>query len=100
MARQPAYRKKRHNRLGLMLVAVCVIVLISAIGVSSISLTQKRDAYAEREMLLAQQIQDEQNRTQELMEYEKYTKTNAFVEEVAKERLGLVYEGEILFRSN
>ena len=36
----------------------------------------------------------------QLTDYEKYTKTDKFVEEIAKEKLGLLYENEILFRSD
>ena len=32
-------------------------------------------------------------------EFEAYTQTKKYVEEVAKERLGLVYEDEILFKA-
>lgn len=45
------------------------------------------------------QITEEEERTKELEEYEKYTKTVKYVEEVAKEKLGLVYEDEIVFES-
>ena len=34
----------------------------------------------------------------ELEEYEKYTQTQKYVEDVAKEKLGLVYEDEIVFK--
>ena len=37
-------------------------------------------------------------REEEIAEYEKYTQTKKYVEEVAKEKLGLVYEGEIIFK--
>ena len=30
--------------------------------------------------------------------YTKYTKTKKYAEEVAKDKLGLVYEGEIIFK--
>ncbi|MBQ0042521.1 MAG: septum formation initiator family protein [Lachnospiraceae bacterium] len=98
--RKPAYRKKRYNRLGLFLVTVCIVGLITVIGVGSMSLSAKQKSLEEKELLLTQQIQDEIERTEQLTEYEKYTKTNAFVEETAKDKLGLVYEREIVFRSN
>lgn len=98
--KKPAYRKKRHNRLGLMLVAVCIVLLAVTIGVGNSALRSKYQTYAEKEALLTKQIQEENERTEKLVEYEKYTKTNAFVEETAKDKLGLVYEGEIIFRSN
>ena len=40
----------------------------------------------------------EQARTEEIKEYEKYTQTKKYVEEIAKNKLGLVYEGEIIFK--
>lgn len=37
-------------------------------------------------------------RTQEIEEYRKYTQTKKYVEEVAKDKLGLVKEGEIIYK--
>ncbi len=98
--RRPAYRKKRHNRLGMMLVMLCVLMLLVVVGVGSLELKAKQRKYAAEERALDQQIAAEMTRTEELAEYEIYTRTDAFVEEVAKDKLGLVYEGEIIFRSN
>ena len=52
----------------------------------------------EREEALMREIAAEEMRAEEIAEYEKYTQTKKFVEEIAKEKLGLVYEGEIIFR--
>ena len=38
---------------------------------------------------------DEQ--TEELKKFEKYVDTDEYVEKIARERLGLVYKGEIIF---
>lgn len=46
------------------------------------------------------QIDAETAREEEIEEYRKYTQTKAYVEEVAKDKLGLVYEGEILFKED
>ena len=67
--------------------------------IKSIDLKAKKAAYDEKEVTLEQQIEDEKARTEELIEYEKYTKTAKYVEEVAKDKLGLVYEDEIIFES-
>ena len=50
-------------------------------------------------VLLQQQIDAETKRAEDLKEYEKYTKTAAYVEEVAKDKLGLVYEDEVVFQA-
>ena len=43
-------------------------------------------------------MDEEQKRTNELNEYKKYIQTKKFVEEVAKDKFGLVYPDEIIFR--
>ena len=45
-----------------------------------------------------EQIVAEEERAKEIEEFEKYTQTKKYVEEVARDKLGLVYEGEILFK--
>ncbi|MCR5221753.1 MAG: septum formation initiator family protein [Lachnospiraceae bacterium] len=97
--RRVAFRKKRQNRLGMALVSIVVIMLFTVIMIKSTDLKEKKAAYDEKEATLEQQIENENERTQELIEYEKYTKTAKYVEEVAKEKLGLVYEDEIIFES-
>ena len=52
-----------------------------------------------READLERRIERQIERSAEIEAYEKYTKTRKYFEEVAKEKLGLIYEGEILFRN-
>ncbi len=97
--RRVAFRKKRQNRLGMILVSAVVIMLFAVILIKSIELKSKKAEYDAKELELEQQIEQEQQRTEELIEYEKYTKTAKYVEEVAKDKLGLVYADEIIFES-
>jgi cell division protein FtsB len=97
--RKIAFRKRRQNRLGMMLVSIVVLMMCLVMLVSMVSLKKKRDGYLEREQSLQQQIDAETQRAEELKEYEKYTKTAAYVEEVAKDKLGLVYEDEVVFQA-
>ena len=100
MARRVAFRKKRQNRLGMMLVTFVVLMLMAVILFKGRELTMKRAEYQQKEETLQAQIDEEHERTRKLTDYEKYTKTDKFVEEIAKEKLGLLYENEILFRSD
>jgi cell division protein DivIC len=70
------------------------------VGINSISLKQKNATYAAREQELLAQIADEDARTLELEELATYTKTKKYAEEVAKDKLGLVYENEIIFQES
>lgn len=98
MARKAAYRKGRQNRLAMLLVTTVVLMMALVVTFKSVELRQKRQVYMEREEALLQEIEAEKARTDEIEEYGKYTQTKKFVEEVAKEKLGLVYEGEIIFK--
>ncbi len=98
MARKAAYRKKRQNRLGMLLVTTVVLMMLLVVTVKSVELRERRSTYMAREEALLLEIEAEQARTEEIEEYGKYTQTKKFVEEVAKEKLGLVYEGEIIFK--
>ena len=98
MARKAAYRKKRQNTMGMLLITTVVIMMLIVVTVKSMELREKRTAYLAREEALMQEIEAEQARTEEIEEYEKYTQTKKYVEEVAKNKLGLVYEGEIIFK--
>ncbi|MCR5234140.1 MAG: septum formation initiator family protein [Lachnospiraceae bacterium] len=97
--RKIAFKKQRQNRLGMLLVMSVVLMMCVVMIVSMTSLREKRNGYLEREASLQKQIEAENRRTEELKEYEKYTKTAAYVEEVAKDKLGLVYEDEIVFQA-
>ena len=65
-----------------------------------IQLKQKNQTYQNREAALEKQIADETERSKEIEDLETYTKTKKYVEDVAKEKLGLVYEDEILFKAS
>lgn len=92
-------QKKKENRLGMTMVSIVVLMVLVVIAFKSVELRQKQEAYAARISQLEEQIAEETQRTAEIEEYGKYTKTKKYVEEVAKDKLGLVYEGEILFKS-
>lgn len=98
MAGKAAYRKKRQNRMGMFLVTTVVVMMLVVVMVKGKELTEKRATYMAREEALMQEIESEQARTEEIKEYEKYTQTKKYVEEIAKNKLGLVYEGEIIFK--
>ena len=98
MARKAAYRKKRQNKFGMFLVSVVVIMLMVVVAVKSVELREKKAFYAQKEQTLLEQIEAETKRSEEIDEYEKYPQTKKYIEDVAKDRLGLVYEGEIIFK--
>ena len=98
MARRAAYRKRRQNKFGMFLVFIVVVMLTVVVAVRGIEMKAKLADNRQREAELEAQIAAEEERTQEIEEMEKYSEPLGYTEEVAKEKLGLVNEGEIIFR--
>lgn len=98
--KRSAYRKRQRpqNRLSMVLVSVVVLLLLAAVSVASMELQDRLDVYTVKKEQLAGQIATEEEKKQEIEEYRKYTQTKKFVEEFAKEKLGLVFADEILFK--
>lgn len=91
-------QKKRQNRFSMMMVMIAVLMVLVVVSLRSVDLKRKQEYYSAQIRQLEHQIEEETKRTAEIEEYEKYTKTRKYVEEVAKDKLGLVYEGEIIFK--
>ena len=71
-------RMRRHKAS---ILSICGVILLLAIilSVGSISLLSKNRRY------------------QQIEEFEEYAGTDSYIEDVAKDKLGLIYENEILF---
>ena len=84
--------------MNLLLIACIVLIICSIAAYSRISLEAKNARVkAEYESLLDKQAKLEKE--QEDLEEEKvYIQTKKYVEEVARNKLGLVYPGEIIFQ--
>lgn len=96
--RRAAYRKPQQNKASMFLVTMAVLVIVAVIAVSAVGLQKKIDRYDARIQELQTEIEKEEERARKLEEYRKYTQTKGYVEEIAQDKLGLVYEGEILFK--
>ncbi|MBE5879015.1 MAG: septum formation initiator family protein [Lachnospiraceae bacterium] len=95
--RRPAWRRKTENRLTTFIVISVLALLLVVVGIGSIRLQNQRNEYLEKEAYYEALIAEEEKRAEELVEFDKYTKTNKYMEEVAKQKLGLVKDGEIVF---
>ncbi len=99
MGRRVLDRKKRQNGFSVALVIMVILMLMVVISFKRYELKQKQAEYTQKEELLLEQIAEEEERAEEIEEYRKYTQTQKYIEEVAKEKLGLVNENEIIFKS-
>ena len=94
------YRKKQQNKMAMILITVVIMILLAVVGIKSIEMNSRVQELSETEAELNDEIKQEQARSDELDQYEKYTQTKKYVEDVAKDKLGLVHDGEILFKES
>lgn len=92
-------RARRNNRAGMLSISFVIVVMAITLTVKCKNLELKTDTYSQRIQVLEQEKETEIARKEELEEYSKYVKTKKYVEEVAKDKLGLVYPDEIIFKA-
>lgn len=89
----------RKNKRSVLMIT-CVIMLLGVVVLGcGLSLKEKNEVYLAKEEELRLQIEAEQERSEEIDELKEYVETDEYIETVAKEKLGLAYENEILFEA-
>lgn len=88
-------KKRRSDKVG---VGIIVLALLVAFSVQIIRLKNKNDEYAKEEAAIQKQYEEETQRKQELEELEEYMKSPKYIEDLAKSKLGLAFENEIIFK--
>lgn len=99
MAKKRRRRVSSGNRLGMAGIAVVVLTLLTVLLVQSHRLELKNTAYASQVEELEGQIAEEEARAQELEKLPEYTQSQEYIEKVAREKFGLVYPDEVIFKT-
>ena len=104
--REAAVGKGRLVRVGTLrgrLILLGIVALMVAFIVTALVYLRKKEEEtlakkkAEQERLV-RLIEEEEARTAEIADYRAYIETKSYIEEIAREVLGLVYKDEIIFR--
>jgi cell division protein DivIC len=82
----------------MLMILLVVCILFVALFIGGYRLNKKIDAALATKSELEAEINDEKTRKEELEELEDYMQTDEYIREVAREKLGLVDEGDIIFR--
>lgn len=92
-------RRLRGHKRSVLVVSAVIILLGAIVFANSMTLRAKEKVYKEQELEIRQQIKEEEQKAKEIDKLEKYVGTDAYVEDMAREKLGLVYEDEIIFKA-
>lgn len=90
--------RKRKNPAAKIAILSIVLFLVLVLSVQMVHLYQKNQDYKQQEEALAAELEEQKKRQEELIEYEVYTKSQRYVEDTAKGKLGMIYGDEIIFR--
>lgn len=93
-------KRRRKSGTGIGIIAFVVFTFCGIIAYSKVDLIKRQEQLESKKKILDSQIQEEDEREIEYENLKAYVQTKKYVEEVAREKLGLVYEDEILFKKN
>lgn len=92
-------RRAQKHRRSVFAISAVVLLLTVIVSVDSLTLKAKDQAYRAQEAELEEKIEEEKARAEEIKNLDEYVGTDEYIEKVAKDKLGLVYENEIVFKA-
>lgn len=92
-------KKKKRGRSGMGIVAATVLVLFVVITYNKINLEAKNTELHEQKARYEQQLRKYEDEQENIDAYRDYVKSDENIERIAREKLGLVYPGDIVFEA-
>ena len=90
--------RRDDNKTGKTCITVILVAFMAVMSVQIHKVYQKDLEKIALEEQLQKELQKELDRQEELKEYQMYIQSQEYVEDVAKSKLGLLYENQIIFR--
>lgn len=91
---------KKQSGFTTFLAGVAILAVLGGAVVRVSNLCEKSNELAETEYSLEMKIEAANQEKQELIAKEQYMHTKQYIEDVAKDKLGLVYPDEIVIKPN
>lgn len=82
----------------MLLITFIVCIIFTVLLIEGVSLKQKILANEEKNEQLTDAIADESARTDSIKALEEYMQTDDYIKQAAKDKLGLIEDGEIVFK--
>lgn len=86
------------NKSSIVSISAVIVLLVVILFIGGISLQEKNRNYKAKEAELMAELEEARMRAKEIEELQEYVGTDTYVEDVAKEKLGLINPNEILFK--
>ncbi len=92
--------KASKSRNGILIVTIVVLLLCGIIMAGGYNLSKKIAAYDVTQAQIEEQIAEQKNRKEEIEEKTQNMQSEEYIKELAREKLGLIVPGEIVFRKS
>lgn len=89
---------RRQSRIASVLVIAAVVFVCAVVVIRVSSLSEKSRDLEIAEQALERQLEEANLERENLIAQEQYMKTDEYIEDVAKDKLGLVYPDEIVIK--
>ncbi len=92
--------RRKNNRTGIGIIVFVVLILFAIVSYSRIGLQKRYDEAQITIDRMDTQIIEQEERTLDINNLKAYVQTKKYIEDIAREKLGLVYEDEIIFEAD
>ena len=94
-----AVKRKKKRRTSLYLVMLLIGIFLSSLVVQGVSLRADCKKLAAQQTELQNKKKELKKEKKAIAEKKEYMKTDEYIEELAREKFGLVYNNEIIFKA-
>ena len=91
---------KESSKISMRVITVVVLFLFGVLTYKTIELNEQASAYEATIDGYEKDMKELKKERKEIEELRDYVNTDSYIEEVAREKLGLVYENEIVFETD
>lgn len=91
-------KRKKQVKWGRYCAFTIGLFVIGILGIQMWRLKAKNAEYSARVEDLQAKLEEEERRSSDLADYEVYVNSDAYIEDTAKSKLGMLYDDEIIFR--
>ena len=90
--------KSRQNRKSMIYISGILVIMLTVLIILSLRLNSQRKALLAEVKVQENKKQEEIERSEEIEKFAGSTNSRDFIEQTAKEKLGLLYANEIVFK--
>ncbi len=92
--------RRKQKKTGMLLIGCVVMVLCGVFTINTIQLEGKKKEYSQKIEEYQKNIAQLEEDAEEIKELKLYVQTKGYIEQMAREKLGLIYKDEIIFKAN